>query len=72
MASLNNDWRRVAAAMYKKPSDAKIFGSADLDVTELEEFVSRKRKEGLKITLTHIFTLIVARGLREIPSSTAM
>ena len=53
--------------MYKKPSDAKIFGSADLDVTDLEEFVSRKRKEGLKITLTHIFTLIVARGLREIP-----
>jgi pyruvate dehydrogenase E2 component (dihydrolipoamide acetyltransferase) len=66
-SEINNDWRKVAAAIYKKPADGKIFGAADLDVTELEEYISRKRKEGLKITLTHIFTLIVARGLVEIP-----
>lgn len=64
-SSLNTDWRKVAAAIYKKPADAKIFGSADLDVTELEEFISKKRKEGLKITSTHIFTLILARGIKE-------
>lgn len=62
-SDINNDWRKVAAAIYKKPSDAKIFGSADLDVTELEHYVTKKRKEGLKITLTHIFTLIVARAI---------
>ncbi len=61
----NNDWRKVASAIYKKPADAKIFGSVDLDVTDLESYVSYKRKEGLKITLTHIFTLIVARALHE-------
>ncbi len=64
-SDLNNDWRKVAAALYKKPSDAKIFGTAEVDVTELEKYVSQKRKEGLKITLTHIFTLIVARGISE-------
>lgn len=62
---LNNNWRRVAAAVYKKPSDAKILGSVEIDVTEIEEFVKRKRNEGLRITLTHIFTLIISRALKE-------
>lgn len=62
---LNSDWRKVSSAIYKKASDGKIFGSVEVDVTELEAFVSKKRKEGLKITLTHIFTLAVARGLKD-------
>lgn len=62
---LNTDWRKVSAALYQKPVDSKIFGAVELDVTELEKFVHDKRKEGLKITLTHIFTLAVARALRD-------
>lgn len=64
-SELNSDWRKVAAAIYKKPSDAKIFGTAEIDVTELEQFIAKKRKEGIKITLTHIFTLIISRGLKD-------
>ncbi len=63
--NLNNDWRKVSAAIYKKPQDGKIFGSVEIDVTELEAFITQKRKEGLKITLTHIFTLAVARGIKD-------
>ncbi len=62
---LNNNWRRVAAAVYKKPSDAKILGSVEIDVTDIEDYIQRKRKEGLRITLTHIFTLIIARALKQ-------
>jgi len=62
---VNTDWRKVAAAIYRKPMDGKIFGSVEVDVTELEQYVSEKRRQGLKITLTHIFTLIVGRALRE-------
>ncbi len=68
MDQLNNEWRKVASAIYRKPVDSKVFGSVEIDVTDLEEFVSRKRKEGLKITLTHIFVLIVDRALKyEVP-----
>ncbi len=66
--TLNNDWRKTAAAIYHKPIDSKVFGSVEIDVTELEIFINRKRREGLKITLTHIFTLAVARAMRnEVP-----
>lgn len=62
---LNNDWRLLAAAVYRKPRDSKIYGSVTFDVTDVEAFVKAKRREGLKITLTHIFLLAFARGIRE-------
>ena len=69
---LNSDWRKVAATIYKKPTDSKVLGAADVDVTELEKFISEKRKSGVKITLTHVMALIVARTLRdEVPGLNA-
>jgi pyruvate/2-oxoglutarate dehydrogenase complex dihydrolipoamide acyltransferase (E2) component len=65
MNDLNNSWRKTASTLYRKPDDSKIFGSVELDITELQEYIAKKRKEGLKITLTHIFTLATARAIRE-------
>ena len=62
---LNNDWRILTTVIYRKPRDSKIFGSVEFDVTEVEDFVNARRQEGLKITLTHIFLLAFARGMRE-------
>jgi pyruvate/2-oxoglutarate dehydrogenase complex dihydrolipoamide acyltransferase (E2) component len=70
--NINNDWRKTAAAIYKKPSDSKILGQVELDVTDLEDFVANKRKSGVKVTLTHFFTLAASRALRyEVPELNA-
>lgn len=61
----NNNWRKVASTIYKKPTDSKIFGTVEIDVTELEKYVAQKRKEGIKTTLTYLITLIVGRGIRQ-------
>ena len=63
---LNNDWRKLTAVVYRKPRDSKIFGSVEIDVTELEQFVQAKRQAGMKITLTHVFLLAFARGIWEV------
>jgi len=64
----NTTWRKVASTIYKKPVDSKIFGGVEFDVTELEKYISQKRKEGLKITLTHFFVLVLGRAVKtEIP-----
>ncbi len=60
----NTEWRKVASTIYKRPSDSKIFGSVEIDITDLLEYIKRKRNEGLKITPTHIFVLATARALR--------
>ncbi len=52
-------------AIYRKPVDSKIFGTVELDVTELEAFVQEKRRQGLRITLMHPMILFVGRALRE-------
>jgi pyruvate/2-oxoglutarate dehydrogenase complex dihydrolipoamide acyltransferase (E2) component len=66
--NINTDWRKVASTIYRKPIDSKIYGSVEIDVTELEKFISKKRNEGVKTTLTHLMTLIVARAIRnEVP-----
>ena len=60
---LNTEWRKVATAIYRKPVDSKLFGSVEVDVTDLENYITEKRKQGLKITMTHVFLLIVALEL---------
>jgi pyruvate dehydrogenase E2 component (dihydrolipoamide acetyltransferase) len=64
-ADFNTNWRKSAAALYRKPTDSKVFGTVELDVTELEQFIAEKRRQGLKITLTHVFLLAIARSYRE-------
>ena len=64
-SELNTDWRKVASSIYRKPRDSKIYGSVDIDITELETFIAEKRKQGVKTTLTHLITLIIGRALRE-------
>lgn len=60
---LNSSWRKVASSIYRRPTDSKLFGSVELDITELQAFIAEKRKTGVKVTLTHIFVLAAARAL---------
>lgn len=61
----DNDWRKITSAIYKKPRDSKVFGSIELDVTDLEQYVQEKRNQKIKITLTHVILLILARGVHK-------
>lgn len=65
MNNLNTEWRKIASSIYRKPSDSKIFGAVEIDVDDLEKYIAGRRREGDKVTLTHFFTLVVARALRE-------
>lgn len=65
---LNSGWRKVASSIYRRPIDSKIFGSVEIDVTDLEAYIAEKRKLGIKATLTHVFILAAARALKtEVP-----
>ena len=69
---LNTTWRKVTSTIYRKPLDSRIYGTVEIDVTNLEDYIAKKRKKGLKITLTHILTLIIGRAfLNEVPEMNA-
>lgn len=64
-ATINTNWRKIAALIYGPPKDSKLLGSAELDVTEVEDFIFECRKKGLKITLTHVISLIIGKCIAE-------
>nr|MBP7505434.1 hypothetical protein [Prolixibacteraceae bacterium] len=64
-SDLNNEWRMVASAIYKRPVDSKILGQSEVDVTDLEAYIAQKRKSGVKVTVTQVLTLAAARALHD-------
>src|SRR5262249_35651635 len=63
-----SSFRRMAAAMWKSPSDPSIYGSMDVDATAALAFLAEhQRKAGVKLTITHLVARAVAIALRDQP-----
>lgn len=58
---LNTPWRKVASTIYEAPKDSKLFGSADLDMSQIDNFIKAKRAAGIKITHTHVMASLFSR-----------
>ncbi len=63
MDQFNTPWRVTAAAIYTTPTDSRVYGTLDIDVTEAKRFLDLKRSEGVKITMTHLATSVLARAV---------
>ena len=63
MDRFNTPWRVTAAAIYTAPSDSRVYGSLDIDVTEAKRFMDEKRRSGVKITMVHLTTAVLARAV---------
>lgn len=62
---INTPWRLVSTAIYAPPSDSKIFGTFDVDVTAAWEYIRESRNNGYKLTMTHLVTSALARAMAE-------
>lgn len=63
MDRFNTPWRVTAAAIYTTPTDSRVYGTLDIDVTEAKRFLDDKRGDGVKITMTHLATAVLARAV---------
>jgi pyruvate/2-oxoglutarate dehydrogenase complex dihydrolipoamide acyltransferase (E2) component len=63
MDRFNTPWRVTAAAIYTTPTDSRVYGTLDIDVTEAKKFIDRRREEGVKLTMVHLATAVLARAL---------
>ena len=59
----NTKWRLMATAIYTPPTDCKVFGALDIDVTDAEKFIREQREKGKKLTITHLVTAALARTM---------
>ena len=63
MDRFNTPWRVTSAAIYTTPTDSRVYGTLDIDVTEAKKFLDRKREEGVKLTMVHLTTAVLARAV---------
>ena len=61
MDRFNTPWRVSAAAIYTTPTDSRVYGTLEIDATEAKRFVESKRQSGIKVTMTHFTTAVLAR-----------
>ena len=43
MDRFNTPWRVTSAAIYTTPTDSRVYGTLDIDVTEAKKYLDRKR-----------------------------
>ncbi|MBA3460370.1 MAG: 2-oxo acid dehydrogenase subunit E2 [Deltaproteobacteria bacterium] len=61
-------FRRMAAAMWRSPSDPSIYGQMDVDATAALAFLAEHtRATGVRLTVTHLVARAVALALRDQP-----
>jgi pyruvate/2-oxoglutarate dehydrogenase complex dihydrolipoamide acyltransferase (E2) component len=63
-----SSFRKMAAAMWRSPSDPSIYGSMDVDATASLAFLAEhQRATGVRLTVTHLVARAVALALRDQP-----
>ena len=63
-----SSFRRMAAAMWRAPSDPSIYGQMDVDATaSLAYLEQNQRATGVRLTVTHLVARAVALAMREQP-----
>lgn len=63
MDQFNTPWRVTSAAIYTTPTDSRVYGTLDIDVTDAKQFMKEKREAGVKITMVHLATAVLARAV---------
>ena len=63
MDRFNTPWRVTSAAIYTTPTDSRVYGTLDIDVTEAKKYLDRKREDGVKLTMVHLATTVLARAV---------
>jgi hypothetical protein len=64
MKDLNSPWRITSTAIYKAPVDGRTYGTYEIDITETLAYIEKRKKEGIRITLTQMFSAALGRALK--------
>ncbi|MFH1852145.1 MAG: 2-oxo acid dehydrogenase subunit E2 [Candidatus Neomarinimicrobiota bacterium] len=65
--NFNPPWRLMAATLYAPPRDGKIFGTVDVDVTAIDDYIKEQRQTGNKLTMTAFVVAAIGRAMAKYP-----
>ena len=59
----HNSWRALAANIYDRPRDGRVYGNMEFDVTDTMQYIEKRAEEGVKLSITHFVIAATARSL---------
>lgn len=63
MKKINSPWRTISTAVYGAPNEGKIYGMLEVDVTNAWDMIMDNRREGRRITMTHMVAGAIGRAI---------
>ena len=59
----NTPWRKTANAMYKKAVDGRIYGTFEIEMDPVLDYIKKYKEKGTRITITQIAMAAIARAI---------
>ena len=59
----HNNWRALAATIYDRPRDGRVYGNMEFDVTDTMQYIEKRAQEGVKLSIMHFVIAATARSL---------
>jgi pyruvate dehydrogenase E2 component (dihydrolipoamide acetyltransferase) len=61
--SYNTPWRKSATAIYKKSVDGRIYGTFEVEMDPVLDYIKKYKEKGTRITITQIVMAAVGRAI---------
>lgn len=58
-----SSWRKLAISIYGPPRDGKVYGTYEIDASEMLSYIAEKKKQGVPLTVTNMVTAAVSRAM---------
>ena len=60
---VNTPWRKTATALYKRSVDGRIYGTFEVPMDAVMDYIKKKKEEGIRITITQIAVAALGRAI---------
>ncbi|MCK4812695.1 MAG: 2-oxo acid dehydrogenase subunit E2 [Candidatus Marinimicrobia bacterium] len=59
----NTPWRKSATAIYKKAVDGRVYGTFEVEMDAVLDFIKEQKAKGIRITVTQIAIAAIGRAI---------
>lgn len=60
---VNTPWRKTATAIYKKSVDGRIYGTFEVEMDAVFDYINKHKEKGTRITITQIAMAAIGRAI---------
>jgi len=58
-------WRKLSIAIYGAPLEGKVYGTYEVDVTDMMAYIKKRKEEGVRLTVTQFVVAAMGKALFE-------